>query len=422
MSDRCTRTSWILLSLLGSLLLSGWGCVRVGADAPAPREGEGASTELEVQRGDFRERYLLTGELQATESHGVTVPRSKSWQVQIRWMEEEGTRVEAGQKILELDNSAVTTDLEDKKLQAVEAENELTRVRADADAAIEEKRFALEQKQAELEKAEIEAAVPEEILPRREYQERQLAVERARLELAKAKDDLASTREAQEAEVRIKAVELERARREIETADRAIQALAVDAPADGVLMIEEHPRERRKFQIGDNVWVGFTLMRIPDLSSLGVEAVLSDVDEGRVEPGMAVTVTPDAFPAMELTGRVEEVSPVAREIEGSSLLRYFAVRISLDDQTEIDSERLRPGMSVKVEVLGPVREDVLLAPRAAVDVSGETPRVTMADGDVRDVELGPCNPTHCVIEEGLSAGQRLAHRGAQRSNASGEPS
>lgn len=406
------RAANILLVLVMASSLPG--CFRADAE-DVPRVSPAPAPELEVERGAFQERFLLTGELQASEARTLSVPRTTNWQVQIRWMEDEGTRVEAGQKVLELDNSAVATDLEDKKLQAVEAENELARMQADAEAAIEDKRFAVEQKRAELEKAEIEAQVPAEILPRREHQERRLALERAQLELAKARDDLEATIEAKQAEVDIQRVDLARARREIETAERAIEALTLEAPTDGVLVVEEHPREGRKLQIGDNVWVGLAVMRIPDLTTLGVEAVLSDVDEGRVEPGMDVTVTPDAFPDMRLPGRVEEVSPVAREIEGAPLLRYFAVQIALDPDVEIDRERLRPGMSVKAEVTGPVRDDVLLVPRTAVDVSAQEPRVRLADGRLAAVRLGPCNPTHCVVEDGLEAGQRLARRDRGRS-------
>lgn len=407
MPHRFTKTPLTLALLLGLLPLAGAGCVRVGAEGVSPAP-DADPVELRARRGAFRQRHLLTGELQAAEARTLSVPRTPNWQVQIRWMADEGTVVQAGDKVLELDNSAVVGDLEDKKLKAVEAENELTRVQADAQAAVEEKRFAVEEKRAALAKAEIEAQVPAEILPRREHQERRLALERAKLELAKALDDLEATKKAKEAEVRIQRVELARARREIETAERTIQALSLEAPTDGVLMLEEHPNERRKFQIGDNAWVGLAIMRIPDLSTLGVEAILSDVDEGRVEPGMEVSVTPDAFPGMRWTGRVEEVSPVAREIEGSSLLRYFAVQISLDDEAKIDRERLRPGMSVKVEVLGPAQEDVLLVPRAAVDVSGHEPRVILEGGEAVKVRLGACNPTHCVVEDGVSAGQSLA--------------
>jgi len=58
---------------------------------------------------------LLTGVLRATEAENIVVPRTPSWQVQIRWLEEDGAQVTAGQKIIEFDNSAFAGTIEDKK-------------------------------------------------------------------------------------------------------------------------------------------------------------------------------------------------------------------------------------------------------------------------------------------------------------------
>ena len=75
----------------------------------------------------------------------------------------------------------------------------------------------------------------------------------------------------------------------------------------------------------------------------------------------------------------------------------------------IDPRLLRPGMSAKVEVLGEPVEDALLVPRAALDLAADEPRVRLPGGGWEAVELGPCNPTHCVVAAGLEPGQRLAH-------------
>jgi multidrug resistance efflux pump len=80
-----------------------------------------------------------------------------------------------------------------------------------------------------------------------------------------------------------------------------------------------------------------------------VEAGLPDVDDGEVKVGMAARCTLDAHSDLVLTGRVVEVGPIARRAEGRGLRRHFPVRIALDGG---DPERMRPGMSVKVEVLG----------------------------------------------------------------------
>jgi len=387
--------------LLGLSCLS-WGCSPVDASGEAT-PGE----ELVVSRGTFQTRHLLTGELRAAEAVNLVVPRTPGFQVQIRWMEEDGAEVEAGQRVVEFENSNVTSDLEDKRSSLAERETDLERTRAEAASAIADKEFQLEQKRAELEKARIEASVPQELLPARDYQERQLALRRAEVEVTKAEEELEATRQARRAEIEMSRLELEEARREIEEAESAIEKLALDAPTSGVLVIEEHPWEGRKFQLGDSVYPGLTVARIPDLSTLQVEAVLHDVDEGRIVPGLRARATPDAFPDLTLPGEVIEVSPVAREIANSSLRRYFLVRVAL---AGVDPERLRPGMSVKVEVFDEPREAALLVPRRALDLTAEPPRAHLLDGGTREVELGPCSSSHCVVESGLSAGERLAPR------------
>jgi HlyD family secretion protein len=147
-----------------------------------------------------------------------------------------------------------------------------------------------------------------------------------------------------------------------------------------------------------------TVATLPELASMIVQANLSDVDDGRITPGMAVLCTLDAYPTVTYRGRVVEISPVARESQRSPLLRYFPVRIALEKS---DSRLMRPGMSVRVEVLGPETRNVLLVPRAALDFAAGGPRALLAAGGTAPVRLGPCSPAECVVESGVAEGTRL---------------
>jgi hypothetical protein len=51
----------------------------------------------------------------------------------------------------------------------------------------------------------------------------------------------------------------------------------------------------------------------------------------------------------------------------------------------------------------------LLIPRAALDLSGTTPRARLAGGNAVDVILGACNAQECVVKGGLSEGETLGH-------------
>ena len=154
-----------------------------------------------------------------------------------------------------------------------------------------------------------------------------------------------------------------------------------------------------------------TVASLPDLSAMSVQASLSDVDDGRIQPGMEVLCTLDAYPGQVYKGRVTDISPVARESRRSPLLRHFPVHIHLDRS---DPQRMRPGMSVRVEVLGPEVKGVLLVPRAALDfaggIGGQT-RALLASGGAVPVKLGACAALECVVESGLTEGTRLRSRG-----------
>ena len=65
-------------------------------------------------------------------------------------------------------------------------------------------------------------------------------------------------------------------------------------------------------------------------------------------------------------------------------------------------ERLRPGMSVKVDVQGVAQPAVLLAPRCALVAAGWPARAELGDGRRVEVVLGPCSGQECVVLRGLS--------------------
>lgn len=345
---------------------------------------------------------LLTGELAASRALQLKVPRTRTSQLQIRWMERDGTPVRAGQPLVEFDNSSFTAELEEKRLQASEAADELARQEAEARSNAAEKVYLVEKHETEVAKARLQANLPADIIAAREIQERQLDVRRAESELAKARADLEAHREASAAELEVKRIELEKSRREIREAEEAIASLTLRAPRDGMVLAGAHPWEGRKLQEGDEIWSGMTVAILPDLGSMMVEARLSDVDDGRIAPGLEAVCTLDAYPAERFPCRVGEIAPVAREESNNSLRRYFPVRLALG---RIDP-RMRPGMSVRVEVLGPQIRG-LLVPRAALDLSREPARVVLADGAAKDVRLGPCSAAECLVEGGVEEGARV---------------
>jgi len=356
-----------------------------------PVQGSPQDARSKIARGDLVDVVTLTGELQASRATAIKVPRIESWQTSIRWMIDDGSRVKRGDRVLELDNTAVTSTLDQKRTAVQTAEHELAEARARTRADMLEKRYDLDRKRADVEKAKLNAAVPETVISAKEKRDRQLALERAANEADKAKTLLDAAERGVAADVRNLELAVDSARRELAVAQGSIDALMITAPDDGVVLINDHYQEPRKLQLGDLVWVGLTLGRIPDLNSVEVVATLSDVDDGAVKAGDRATIIVDAYPSKRYMGTVVSVAPVAQEVTRQSLRRGFKTVIQLD---QLDETLLHPGYSVQVTIPRVLRRNALLVPRERIDFSGPKPKV-----DGREVTLGPCNSKVCVEEQ-----------------------
>jgi multidrug efflux pump subunit AcrA (membrane-fusion protein) len=379
-----------------------------------PANGPGgpslAGEALVVTRGALEERLLLTGELEADRSDDLLAPRTEGWGVALRWLAEDGALVREGDKVVELDNTAVLETISDLELAVIQTGTELASQRATAAVAVEDKRFDVTTHRIALAKAELDAIVSPTLVSRRDYQKFQLAVHTSTTALATAEDDLRAAQEGARLEEEVKRIALLKARRKLDSARQEVAALTLSAPRDGVVLVGTHPWEGRKLQVGDTVWPGLTVAKLPDLGSMVVKAVLSDVDDGRVRPGMAARCLVDAWPERPLPAEVLTVSPVAREPEHQSARRFFSVVLRLASS---DLQDLRPGLSVQADVLVARHEGELLVPRAALDTSTEPARAWLGAGDAVDVELGPCDAHHCVVLAGLSEGDALRPAGGQ---------
>lgn len=359
---------------------------------------------LVVTRGALEERLLLTGELEADQSEELVAPRTEGWGVAIRWLAEDGALVRQGDKVVELDNTAVLETISDLELAVIQTGTELASQQATSAVAVEDKRFEVSTQRIALAKARLDADVSPELVSRRDHQKFQLAVHTATTALASAEDELRAAQQGARLEEEVKRIALAKARRKLDSAREEVAALTLAAPRDGVVLVGTHPWEGRKLQVGDTVWPGLTVAKLPDLGSMVVKAVQSDVDDGRVRPGMAARCLVDAWPERPLAAEVLTVSPVAREPEHQSQRRFFSVVLRLAAH---DLHDLRPGLSVQADVLVARHEGELLVPRAALDTSTEPARAWPAAGDAVEVELGPCDAHHCVVLAGLSEGAAL---------------
>ena len=123
-------------------------CACSGVEADRPRSKEESRRYASPRRGDFERHLLLSGVLEAVRSTQLTAPNVPTDELQIRWIEEEGAFVRAGQKVLEFDNEAFAATIEDLKLTRRKDAKELQRSIAQSRAEEAEKAFQVESRKS----------------------------------------------------------------------------------------------------------------------------------------------------------------------------------------------------------------------------------------------------------------------------------
>ena len=386
-----------------------------------------------VRRGTLSVRLTEPGILKPAESVTYRSP-IEGRELEVVALTPEGIRVNEGDLVARLDSTPLQLELE----RAVDALRQARIDRQVADAEWQDARSAvdgladgegaltLEEAQTELRlaerKAERSRAEYESLTPllERGYITRE-ELERSAFELEQADaaarlgrrrlDVLQSRkqpREQQRASLQLAQREAERnnAEQKANELERRVQALraavehcSIYARRPGLVVYEDYlaSSPRRKIWIGDRVTPSQGLVTIPDLSRMRVESSVREKDVYRVRPGLGAHIGLDAFPSLQLTGRVKSVGALARSsIDRPFDEKRFDVVIELDE----GHPDLRPDMTARVDILVAERQNVLLVPANALfDRRGvtvvhvihpwgrETRRVRTGESDEQDVEV-----------------------------------
>ena len=332
------------------------------ADAPA----------IEVKRGSVKKVLLLDGELRAVRSR--TIFGGSSWDdVKIVYMPPEGTVVKAGDLVLELDSTTTLNKIKDADEKIVAAENEIVRVKSQHESALRDLEVESSKLWLAYEQSKLEAKVPNEVVSRREFQEAQLTLDKAKTEYENHLNKIEQKKKEQAAELQVKIIEKDKLKVQLDLAKSDLDEMKMKAPTDGMVLYNDHYNERRKLQVGDLVWPGWPVVQLPDLTEMEVLAQVNEVDGPRLSVGARAEVKLDSYPDKVITGKIVDISQTAIKANRMAKAKIFRVTISLEQTL---TEIMKPGMSALVSVIISETQPNLLVPRATVRFDGETAKVT----------------------------------------------
>ncbi|MCC7488869.1 MAG: efflux RND transporter periplasmic adaptor subunit [Gammaproteobacteria bacterium] len=144
---------------------------------------------------------------------------------------------------------------------------------------------------------------------------------------------------------------------------------------------------------------GTSLMKMADLTTVQVRALVDETDVGKIEPGKPVTVKVTAYPNQPFPGEVYKIEPQAKQDQS---VTTFAVLIRLPNPQGL----LRPGMNADVEIKVAERHNVLAVPTVAL----RTPREIGTDAAAMGLD-------EAAVRRELGDG--LARAGGQGAGSSG---
>src|SRR6266508_3283825 len=238
-----------------------------------------------------------TGLLRATavQNFGGPPMFADCWQFQIVNLVAEGKQVKAGEQLITFDAQKIRVDLQRFQNELDQANKELEKTRTQIDLERQELLSRLAAAENNYEKLKLKQTRDVQVEALNKVEEDRLAFEQASREVAAIKERLEWHKKSSEATYQIIASKKSRAENKVNEIKKGMENF--QAKAD---------------RVGENVWMGQSILEIPDLNTIIAEAYVPEVDIGKVKMGQRAEVTIDAFPDKVYSGSVKSVGKLVR--------------------------------------------------------------------------------------------------------------
>jgi RND family efflux transporter MFP subunit len=361
-----------------------------------------------VAQGTFYIDLYEEGEIDAVNSTSVLTPIIP-WRygnLKITQIIKDGQEVVAGDTLIVFDPSEVQKGIIEAEDRLEISLAELERLTAQQQSDLEDlnSNYKITQLSQEISKIQFESAVYESEIMKKEIQ---LNLDKADIALFRAKEQIDNRVKIQKEELKQKNLSIEQDRIRLQEAHETLQKLNVLAPSQGIGIIAKNWNSGNKFQIGDQCWSGFPIIKLPDLSTLKATVKINEVDIAKITEGLNVQIRPDAFSDSIFAGTVSSVANLAVNKDNSSKIKVFPVEILIKGT----SKNLLPGLTVSCRIIIDKIENVLYVPKDAVHLEGDKYYVYKKRGEnyeKLDVETGVNNTDYIIITKGLEKGDEVA--------------
>ena len=446
---RSRRGRMLMIVIVLVLIFGGGGYAAYRFVMPSDSSSASGPLLQTVTRGPFDHIVLEQGEVESSSNIDVLceVKTRGGSGTPILWVIDEGTYVKKGDKLVELDSSALETELQTQRILVASAEATVISSKAavrTAEIALEEyllgtyqteRRAILSEiatAEQEVRKMELNLASAERLAAKGMVKPLQIeaetfAVSNARnmLESAtgrlkvldeltqeKMKVQLESAIDAAKAKLSSDESVLNEELNKLREAEDQVAKCVIKSPTDGVVVHNNAFSSRggtAEFVVepGASVRERQCIIKLPDPNRMQVKAKINESSITLIREGMPVKISISAAED-ELTGRVRRVNKYAEPGSWfSSSVKEYATLIEILDPPET----IRTGMTAEVRIFVEQLDDALQIPVQGIYEYRGHHFCLKRNGDkweTVEIKIGATNDKMVTIEEGLKENDQFA--------------
>lgn len=378
-----------------------------------PSAGPEVPTIL-ARRGEFLVTTHTRGDLRAEKS-GTLIAPNIGGTLLITSLSVMSAPVGEKEVVLGFDPSEQQHLVATHQSEQDEAEQEVTKIRADA--AIREQTDKVDLMKAEfaVRRAELDVS-RNELVSQIDAKKNLLILEAARKKLAQLREDIQSRRQSSEAELAVSKEKNNKALLDVQQAKQRIEQITVHSPMLGLASIRQNRfsfpwvpgTDPPEFRVGDLVFGGTTILEVVDTKQMEVAGKVPETERGNMKEGQEVLIRLDSLPNEAFPGKVKSLAGMTtRGFFSADPTKSFDAVFSLTKQ----DLRLRPGMSGEVEIVTERTPDAVYVPRQAVfEKEGKKLVFLKTAGGFqrREVSTGHPSESQVLIANGLKGGEEVA--------------
>lgn len=369
--------------------------------------GNDQTEEYTVKKGPFKQSFTETGELEAVSAAALVMPRISyqfGYEFKIVALAENGKMVKQGDSVIRIDPSSIQKFIISKEeaLESEKASSKKQQVQMENNIQELSAQLRSEQATYDLKKLEMERGKFE---PENRRKIKELEFRQATIRLNKVKRQLEKKPVLDNYDFKVQKIKVMQGEADLSGAKEVLNRMIVPSPKDGLFQLASSMFEwpQRNIKVGDRIYSGMLIARIPDIFHMKVRTFVNEADITKISMGMKVMVRLDALPSVPFHGEITEISRVCLPREKE---KVFKVVVNVRES----DLRLKPGMTVSCEYMRMEADDVLYVPNNCLLKEDGKHFLFLKKGSSfrkTEVRVGPSNSNHTLIYGEFNPGQPL---------------